>query len=1003
MYVKLALVKRKRVTRTEADRFTRLTFETDFVDRILRVKEEIKMDDILKGENTRLVVVEGAPGIGKSTLAWELCRRWPTMESLQRFSLVVLLKLRESKIQAAKSISNLFPWEDDLNKSRLVAEKVKEENGKGVLFVFDGFDELPADLRESIDTSISAVMEVIKGTFLPHSTIVITSRSSATADLQPFLNSPYTKHIEVVGFAEAEIQTYTEKVLGSGSDILASFNAYLSANPVVKGMMYNPLNCAIILEVYQATAESGRPIPHTQTQLYTEMTLWRLSRYLSEKRNPLAKKLPSTVEALSHHDCHLYQQLKGVGKLAYNGLVERRVIFEDLPEGCEDLGLLIKHTALYRRNETTTYMFFHKTMQEYMSAFYISQCPVDQQTTLLVKYGISNMVWRFVAGLTKMKDVGWDMFSEYVESVREYGHANELVIQCLYESQNMKLLERKFGPNKVTFKNDRSISNYDAFALGYCISMSSSTWDITVSRSPGFHFELFVYGLKSDANGGSINSFALYRCNGIINGKFKEHLLAIPDPILQQIKSLSFRDCGINQTGFKNLAECLPFLHSLTSLDLNEHAFATAGVAVLLQKLRDHRKLESLSLDGIDVDVDAANALVQLSLRELNIVSPMAMVPSAAEVYQKLGRSLLSSTSLEKLTMHNFSRTVLDTIDDISDNISTLYLHFHSQSNSSRWSPAYPRVKYGTKISHILRRNTSLKELELKVPLDEDEVCDILHSLEDNHTLERLVLVDDHYISSFEFFLLTRPVSTVSLSVPDLVVKGGIHFSKFLRRNNSLKELIVEMELYKGEVWNILHSLEENHTLEKLVVFSSADEYGPLVRLISVSEQSPAIPSVEGGTMFGNFLKSNTSLKELCIKIPLDKYDVHDILHSLEENSTLEKLELTDYDYIKYYHRFYRPRCRSLKPMRTELASEHLPAASPSGVKGGTRLGNFLRRNTSLKHLKLFFRLDNDEVHDMVESMEDNHTLEVLELPDKYRSLYSSMSKKEPRISWIRR
>ena len=989
MYVKLALVKTEGVIRAEADRFTRLTFETDFVDRILRVKEEIKMDDILKGENTRLVVVEGAPGIGKSTLAWELCRQWPTMESLQRFSLVVLLKLRESKIQAAKSISDLFPWEDDLNKSRLVAEKVKGRNGKGVLFVFDGFDELPADIREPMDTS--AVMKVIKGTFLPHSTIVITSRSSATADLQPFLNSLYTKHIEVVGFAETEIQTYTENILGSGSDILASFNAYLSANPVVKGMMYNPLNCAIILEVYQATAESGRPIPHTQTQLYTEMTLWRLSRYLSEKRNPLAKKLPSTVEALSHHDSHLYQQLKEVGKLAYDGLVEGKVIFEDLPEGCEDLGLLVKHTTLYRRNETSTYNFFHLTMQEYMSAFYISQLPVDQQRTLLVQHGISNVVWRFVAGLTKMKDIGWDMFSEYVESVRKYGHANELVIQCLYESQNMKLLERKFGPNKVTFKNDQSISNYDAFALGYCISMSSITWNIAVSRSPGFHFELFVHGLKCDANGGSINSFGLYRCNGIINGKFKEHLLAIPDPILQQIKSLSFRDCGINQTAFKNLAECLPSLHSLTSLDVNEHAFATAGVAVLLQKLRDHRKLESLSLDGMDIGVDAANALVQLSLRKLNITVDHNSLP-AAEVYQKLGRSLLSSTSLENLTMHNFSCTVLDSLDDISDNISTLNLHFHPQSNYSRWSTAYPRVKYGTKISHILRRNTSLKELELKVPLDESEVCDILHSLEDNHTLEKLVLVDDDYIDSFAMALTTYHPP---------VVTGGIHFSKFLRRNKSLKELIVEMELYKGEVWNILHSLEENHTLEKLVVFSSANEYGPSVRLISASEQSPAIPSVEGGTMFGNFLKSNTSLKELCIEIPLDIDDVHDILHSLEENSTVEKLELTDYDYTNSYHRFYRPERRSLKPIRTELASEYLPAANPSRVKGGTRLGNFLRRNTSLKHLKFFFRLDNDEVRDIVESMEDNHTLEVLELSEEYQSLCSSI--KKDRISWIRR
>ena len=99
----------------------------------------------------------------------------------------------------------------------------------------------------------------------------------------------------------------------------------------------------------------------------------------------------------------------------------------------------------------------------------------------------------------------------------------------------------------------------------------------------------------------------------------------------------------------------------------------------------------------------------------------------------------------------------------------------------------------------------------------------------------------------------------------------------------------------------------------------------------------------------------------------------------------------------------YRTRDQLFKSLTLALAlaSARLRAANPSGVKGGTRLGNFLRRNTSLKHLKLFFRLDNDEVRDMVESMEDNHTLEVLELSEKYRSLYSSTSKEEPRISWI--
>ena len=101
-FIKLALVKKGKVSREQSHNVTRLTLQGD-IDQILQVKEQIEMDDILKvDDKARLVVVEGAPGIGKSTLAWELCRQWPTLESLKRFSLVVLLRLREEECSQPK-------------------------------------------------------------------------------------------------------------------------------------------------------------------------------------------------------------------------------------------------------------------------------------------------------------------------------------------------------------------------------------------------------------------------------------------------------------------------------------------------------------------------------------------------------------------------------------------------------------------------------------------------------------------------------------------------------------------------------------------------------------------------------------------------------------------------------------------------------------------------------------------------------------------------------------
>ena len=70
-------MKKEKVSRAQADNFTRLTLQGD-IDQILQDKEPIEMDDILRADDkVRLVVVEGAPGVGKSTLAWELCRHGP--------------------------------------------------------------------------------------------------------------------------------------------------------------------------------------------------------------------------------------------------------------------------------------------------------------------------------------------------------------------------------------------------------------------------------------------------------------------------------------------------------------------------------------------------------------------------------------------------------------------------------------------------------------------------------------------------------------------------------------------------------------------------------------------------------------------------------------------------------------------------------------------------------------------------------------------------------------
>ena len=57
VFIKLALVKKEKVSQAQADKFIRLTLQGD-IDHILEFKEPIEMDDILKvGDKARLLIL----------------------------------------------------------------------------------------------------------------------------------------------------------------------------------------------------------------------------------------------------------------------------------------------------------------------------------------------------------------------------------------------------------------------------------------------------------------------------------------------------------------------------------------------------------------------------------------------------------------------------------------------------------------------------------------------------------------------------------------------------------------------------------------------------------------------------------------------------------------------------------------------------------------------------------------------------------------------------------
>lgn len=60
------------------------------------------------GSDPQFVLIEGAPGIGKSLLLQEIAYRWGKRNLLQEFKLVLLLCLRDPAVQQMSLVDHLF-------------------------------------------------------------------------------------------------------------------------------------------------------------------------------------------------------------------------------------------------------------------------------------------------------------------------------------------------------------------------------------------------------------------------------------------------------------------------------------------------------------------------------------------------------------------------------------------------------------------------------------------------------------------------------------------------------------------------------------------------------------------------------------------------------------------------------------------------------------------------------------------------------------------------------
>ena len=239
----------------------------------------VSLDDILvtkDGSPPKTVVVQGAPGIGKSTFAWKFCRKWAKGKLYQNYQLVVLLRMRDRRVREAKKLSDLFnalhPHDPEL--AVRVTKEVVSCGGKGVLLLFEGLDELPSFVL----AEDSLLLEILQGFSLPKVTLVVTSRPWAVQTLIEKCTDQISRRVEILGFTKEDISRYVSNAFSEEEkkDIME----YLYTHPQLEAIMHIPLNAAFVVQIYKDCKRYKQAIPQTMTQLYSTLVKALLLRYM---------------------------------------------------------------------------------------------------------------------------------------------------------------------------------------------------------------------------------------------------------------------------------------------------------------------------------------------------------------------------------------------------------------------------------------------------------------------------------------------------------------------------------------------------------------------------------------------------------------------------------------------------------------------------------------------------------------------------------------------------
>ena len=223
----------------------------------------------------KFILIEGAPGIGKTTLCKEIAYQWAKHSLLQNTKMLFLVHLHDPAISNIRCLEDLIHYFYNFNNGAAECSKQYANllnnsiNSNDITVLLYGYDEF--------DTSKdSLITNILDRKILPECKIVVTSRPTASDSLHRIADV----RVEVMGFNDDSKTQYIRQELSDDPDKMNDLQSYLDVHATINSLCYMPMMMTILVYVFK---EKGN-LPNNSTELYNKFIAITISHHLSKQK-----------------------------------------------------------------------------------------------------------------------------------------------------------------------------------------------------------------------------------------------------------------------------------------------------------------------------------------------------------------------------------------------------------------------------------------------------------------------------------------------------------------------------------------------------------------------------------------------------------------------------------------------------------------------------------------------------------------------------------------------